>query len=59
MIREHNGSKNDEFKKTVTEFEYCRSLVDDMLKEYKSISALAHIGADDRETLERKLKKYH
>ena len=59
MIREHDGSNNDELKRTVTEFEYCCKEVDDMLQEYKSISALAHIGGDDRETLERKLKRYH
>jgi hypothetical protein len=58
MMRVQRGH-SDELKRTMTEFEKCRQEVDDMLREYKSISVLAQIGGDERETLERKLERYH
>jgi len=57
MLEEHEESNKREFKKIITEFHKSCHNIDQILKDYKIISELPHIGGDDRETLERKLKK--
>ena len=57
MLEEHKESNKREFKKIITEFHKSCHNIDKILKDYKIISELPHIGGDDRETLERKLKK--
>ena len=57
MLEEHDETNKKEFRKMVTEFDKCCSKIDKILKDYKIISELAEIAGDDRQTLERKLKK--
>jgi C4-dicarboxylate-specific signal transduction histidine kinase len=55
MLEEHGEVNQKECKKHIKEFnDYCKK-IDQILKDYKIISELAHIVGDDRETLERRL----
>jgi len=59
MLEEHGEINQEECKKHIQEFnDYCKK-IDQILNEYKIISELAHIVGDDRQTLERKLKRYN
>jgi Tfp pilus assembly protein PilZ len=60
MLEEHGEVNQKECKKIIGEFgNYCKK-IDQILKDYKIISELAHIVGDDRETLERRLlQRYH
>jgi len=59
MLEDHEETNKEEFRKMITEFNDCRNKIDQILNEYKIISELAHMAGDDRETLERKLKRYN
>ncbi len=55
MLEEHDEINQEECKKHIKEFnDYCKK-IDQILKDYKIISELAHIVGNDRETLERRL----
>jgi len=56
MLEGHGESKEED-RGIIAEIDNCCREVDQILKDYKIISELAHIRGDDRETLERKLKK--
>jgi len=59
MLEEHGEINQEECKKHIKEFnDYCKK-IDQILKDYKVISELAHIVGEDRQTLERKLKRYN
>ena len=59
MLEEHDEINQEECKKHIKEFnDYCKK-IDRILKDYKIISELAHIVGEDRQTLERKLKRYN
>ena len=60
MLEGHGEINQEECKKHIKEFnDYCKK-IDQILKDYKIISELAHIVGDDRETLERRLmQRYH
>ena len=58
MLEEHEETNNTVFKKIIAQFNTSCSKIDQILNEYKVISELAHMAGDDRETLERKLKRY-
>ncbi|UCH00290.1 MAG: PilZ domain-containing protein [Deltaproteobacteria bacterium] len=57
MLEGHWEANKGEFKGITEEFDNCCREVDQILKDYKTISELAYTVGDDRETLERKLKK--
>ena len=59
MLEDHEETNKREFKKITTEFDNCCKKIDRIIKDYKIISELAKMVGDDRETLERKLKRYH
>ena len=59
MLEDHEETNKREFKKITTEFDNCYKKIDRIIKDYKIISELAKMVGDDRETLERKLKRYH
>jgi len=59
MLEEHEETNKEEFKEIVTEFDKSCDKIDQILKDYKIISELAKIVGDDRETLERELKRYN
>jgi len=55
MIEEHGEVNQEECNKIIAEFDsYCKN-IDQILKDYKIISELAHIVGDDREMLEKRL----
>ena len=56
-VETHGGSNREEFKRVVSEFDNCCKEVAQILKGYKIISKLAHIGGDDKEPLEKRLKE--
>jgi DNA-directed RNA polymerase subunit H (RpoH/RPB5) len=56
-FEEHDVITKEEFKNIVTELDNDCSEVEQILKGYKIISELAQIVEDDRDTLEKKLKK--
>jgi Tfp pilus assembly protein PilZ len=58
-LEEHEGINKEEFKKIVLELDDNCKEVDQILEDYKVITELSHIVSYDRETLERKLKRYH
>lgn len=58
-LEEHEGIKKEEFKKIVLELDGDCKEVNQILKGYKVISELADIVEGDRQTLERKLRRYH
>jgi len=59
MLEEHDEINQEECKKHIKEFnDYCKK-IGQILKDYKIISDLAHIVGEDRENLERKLKRYN
>jgi len=60
MLEEHGEINQEECKKHIKEFnDYCKK-IDQILKDYKIISDLAHIVGDDREGIERRLlQRYH
>ena len=58
MLEEHEETNKKEFKGITKEFDNCCREIDKILKDYKVVSELAHIAGDDKETLERKLKRY-
>ncbi len=58
MLEEH-GETKEEVIGMIAEIDNCCGEVDQILKDYKVISELAHIRGGDRETLERKLKRYN
>jgi len=57
-LEEHEGIKKEEFKKIVLELDDDCKEVNQILKGYKVISKLADIVEGDRQTLERKLRRY-
>ena len=57
MLEEDEEANREEFKKVIRVFNKGCKEIDQILKDYKIISELAHMAEDDRETLERKLKK--
>jgi len=58
MLEEYDGVSINGSKKIIAEFDnYCKK-IDQILKDYKIISDLAHIVGDGREGIERKLMKY-
>jgi signal transduction histidine kinase len=57
MLEEDEETNRKEFKEIIREFNKGCKEIDQILKDYKIISELAHMAQDDRETLERKLKK--
>ena len=59
MLKEHERGNQEEFEDMVREFDTCCKDVDRILKGYKIISELTHIGEEDREGLEKRLKKYN
>jgi len=55
MLEEHGEVNQEECNKIIAEFDsYCKN-IDQILKDYKIISELAHIAGDDREMLEKRL----
>jgi signal transduction histidine kinase len=58
MLEELAETKG-EVRAIIAEIDNCCSEVDQILKDYKIISELAQMRGDDRETLERKLKRYN
>ncbi len=55
MLEEHGEVNQEECNKIIAEFDsYCKN-IDQILKDYKIISELAHIVGDDREMLEKRL----
>ena len=60
MLEEYDGVSINGSKKILAEFDnYCKK-IDQILKDYKIISDLAHIVGDDREGIERRLlQRYH
>jgi len=59
MLEEHDEINQKECKKHIKEFnDYCKK-IDQILKDYKIISDLAHIVGDDREGIEKKLMRYN
>ena len=60
MLEERGEINQEECKKHILEFNnYCKK-IDQILKDYKIISELAHIVGDDREGIERRLlQRYH
>ncbi len=59
MLEEHKETNRKVFKRIITEFDNSCKDIDQILKDYKVISGLAHIIRDDRETLQGKLKRYN
>jgi Tfp pilus assembly protein PilZ len=57
MLEQHKETNRKAFKRIITEFDNSCKDIDQILKDYKVISGLAHIIRDDRETLEGKLKR--
>jgi len=57
MLEGHGEADKGEPKGITEKFDNCCREVDQILKDYKTISELAHTVGDDRETLARKLKK--
>jgi signal transduction histidine kinase len=58
MLEEHGETEEKVMGMIVEIDNFCRE-IDQMLKDYKIISELAHIKGDDRKALERKLKRYN
>ena len=60
MLEEHDEVNQEGCKKHVKDFNnYCKK-IDQILKDYKIISELAHIVGNDREGIERRLlQRYH
>jgi len=60
MLEDHNEINQEKCKNHIQEvIDYCKK-IDQILKDYKIISDLAHIVGDDREGIERKLlQRYH
>lgn len=56
MLEEH-GEAKEKLMEMIAEIDNSCREVDQILKDYKIIFELAHIRGDDRETLERKLKR--
>jgi len=55
MLEEHGEVNQEDCKKHIKEFNnYCKK-IDQILKDYKIISDLAHIVGDDREGIEKRL----
>ena len=59
MLEEHGETNKKEFTRITKEFNTCCGEIDKILKDYKIISELAHLAADDRETVKSKLTRYH
>ena len=60
MLEEHDEINQEECKKHIKEFNDCCKKIDQILKDYKIISELAHIVGSDREGIERRLmERYH
>ena len=60
MLEEHGQINQEECKKHIKELIDCCKKIDQILKDYKIISELAHIVGDDREGIERRLmQRYH
>ena len=59
MLEEYVETNKKEFKRITKDFDNCCREIHQILKDYKIISELAHIVANDRETLESKLKRYN
>ncbi len=59
ILKDHEDANRKEFRKIAKEFNNCCSKIDQIIKDYKVISELAHMAGHDRETLERKLKRYN
>jgi hypothetical protein len=53
----HGGSNREAFKGVAKEFDNCCKEVAQILKAYKIISELAHMGGDGKEPLEKRLKE--
>jgi len=59
MLEEHEETNKEKFKRVTKDFDNCCRGVNKVLRDYKIISELARIVADDRESLESKLKRYN
>ena len=60
MLKGHGEINREECKKHIKDFNYYCKNIDQILKDYKIISDLAHIVGGDRETIERRLmRKYN
>jgi hypothetical protein len=57
MLEGHEETSKEEFKKIITEFNKSCNKIDQIFNDYKTISEFTHIVGDDRETIERKLKR--
>jgi hypothetical protein len=58
MLGKHGKADEGEFQRITEEFDTWGKEIDQILGDYKVISELARIVADDGETLERKLERY-
>jgi Tfp pilus assembly protein PilZ len=58
LEKQKDFTKKD-IRKIEKEFSNFRSKIDKIIKDYKAISEMAHMVGDDRQTLERKLKRYN
>ena len=58
MLEEH-GEAKEKVMGMIAEIDNCCREINQILKDYKIISELAHIKTDDREALERELNRYN
>jgi hypothetical protein len=56
-LEEHGETDEKKFKKITRDFDKSCSKIDNILKDYRKISELAHIVRDDRETLQRRMRR--